>query len=124
MLTLVYCIRRRADIAPETFYRYWLEDHAPKVAGVAESIGAIRYVQSHTCLPEMNAELESGRGTQTAYDGITEVWFRDEEHINAAMATLAGAEAGRFLVFDESTFIDFANSRVFMTREHEIFNFT
>jgi hypothetical protein len=60
MLKLVYCIRRRADIAPETFYRYWLEDHAPKVAGVAESIGAIRYVQSHTCLPEMNAELESG----------------------------------------------------------------
>ena len=124
MLKLVYCIRRRADIAPETFYRYWLEDHAPKVAGVAESIGAIRYVQSHTCLPEMNAELESGRGTQTAYDGITEVWFRDEEHMNAAMATPAGEEAGRFLVSDESTFIDFANSRVFMTREHEIFNFT
>ena len=42
MLKLVYCIRRRADIAPETFYRYWLEDHAPKVVGVAESIGSIR----------------------------------------------------------------------------------
>ena len=108
----------------KNFYHYWLEDHAQKVAGVAESIGAIRYVQSHTCLPEMNAELESGRGTQTAYDGITEVWFRDEEHMNAAMATPAGVEAGRFLVSDESTFIDFANSRVFMTREHEIFNFT
>jgi hypothetical protein len=61
---------------------------------------------------------------QTAYDGITEVWFRDEEHMNAAMATPAGVEAGRFLVSDESTFIDFANSRLFMTREHEIFNFT
>jgi hypothetical protein len=44
--------------------------------------------------------------------------------MNAAMATPAGVEAGRFLVSDESTFIDFANSRVFMTREHEIFNFT
>ena len=124
MLKLVYCIRRRANIDPATFYRYWPEDRAPKVVGFAESIRAIRYVQSHTCLPEMNAELESGRGTQTAYDGITEVWFRDEEHMNAAMATPAGAEAGRFLVSDESTFIDFANSRVFMTREHEIFNFT
>ena len=124
MLKLVYCIRRRADIAPETFCRYWLEDHAPKVVCVAESIGAIRYVQSHTCLPMVNAELESGRGTQTAYDGITEVWFRDEEHMNAAMATPAGAEASRFLVSDESRFIDFANSRVFMTREHGIFNFT
>ena len=37
MLKLVYCIRRRSDISPETFYRYWLQDHAPKVAGVAES---------------------------------------------------------------------------------------
>ena len=72
MIKLVYCLRKRDDIDSNSFYRYWLEDHAPKVAGVAESIGAIRYVQSHTCLPEMNAELESGRGTQTAYDGITE----------------------------------------------------
>ncbi|HCD16366.1 MAG: EthD family reductase [Rhizobiales bacterium TMED83] len=124
MLKLVYCIRRRDDISPENFYRYWLQDHAPKVRGVAEAIGAVRYVQSHTCLPEMNAEFESGRGTQPAYDGITEVWFRDEDHMNAAMASPAGEEAGRFLVSDESTFIDFAQSRVFMTREHEIFDFT
>ena len=124
MLKLVYCIRRRADIAPEIFYRYWLQDHAPKVAGVAGAIGAVRYVQSHACLPEMNADLEAGRSTQPAYDDITEVWFRDEDHMNAAMATPAGTEAGRFLVSDESTFIDFANSCVFMTREHEIFDFT
>ena len=124
MLKLVYCIRRRADIVPETFYRCWLKGHAPKVADVAEAIGAVRYVQSHTCLPERNTDLEAGRSTQPAHDGITEVWFRDEDHMNAAMATPAGTEAGRFLVSDESTFIDFANSSVFMTREHEIFDFT
>ena len=28
-------------------------------------------MQSHTCPPEMNADLEAGRGTQPAYDGIT-----------------------------------------------------
>ena len=122
MLKIVFCIRRRADISADECYRYWLDEHAPKVRRVAEAIGAVRYVQSHTCLPEMNADLAAGRGTQSPYDGITEVWFRDEQHMRAAMVTPAGVEAGRFLVADESTFIDFAGSSLFMTHEHEIFN--
>lgn len=48
MLKLVYCIRRRSDVPPETFHRYWLEQHGPLVRSVASAIGAIRYVQSHT----------------------------------------------------------------------------
>lgn len=121
MIKLVYCIARRADVPAETFYRYWLEEHAPKVKAVAAAIGACRYVQSHTVLPDANAALRASRGLADGYDGITEVWFEDEAAFERAMSTPQGQAAGAMLVEDESRFIDFARSSVFLTREHAIF---
>ena len=122
MIKLVYCLRRREDVPTDDFYRYWLDEHAPKVRGVAASIGAIRYVQSHTCAPEMNRLLQESRGLADPYDGITEVWWDSEEAMAAAIATAEGAAAMQMLLDDESTFIDFSRSTVFMTEEKEIFN--
>lgn len=121
MIKLVYCITRRADVPPAEFHRYWLEEHGPKVKAVAAAIGACRYVQSHTTLPEANAALKASRGLADGYDGITEVWFADEAAFERAMSTPEGQAAGAMLVEDESRFIDFARSSVFLTREHEIF---
>ena len=121
MIKLVYCITRRADVSPAEFHRYWLEEHGPKVKSVAEAIGACRYVQSHAVLHEANVALQASRGLADAYDGITEVWFADEAAFERAMTTPEGQAAGAMLVADEATFIDFARSSVFLTREHEIF---
>ena len=121
MIKLVYCIARRADVPAEEFYRYWLDVHGPKVKSVAAAIGASKYVQSHTILPEANAMLRQSRGLADGYDGITEVWFDTDEAFAHAMATPAGQAAGTMLVEDEGRFIDFARSSVFMTREHPIF---
>lgn len=121
MIKLVYCITRRADVAPAEFHRYWLEEHGPKVKAVADAIGACRYVQSHTTLHEANVALQASRGLADAYDGITEVWFEDEAAFERAMSTPEGQAAGAMLVADEATFIDFARSSVFLTREHVIF---
>ena len=62
MIKLVYCPRKRDDIYPDSFYRYWLEEHRPAVKSVAEAIGASRYVQSHTILPELNKLMIESRG--------------------------------------------------------------
>jgi hypothetical protein len=121
MIKLVYCIAKKADISAAEFHRYWLEDHGPKVRSVASAIGALRYVQSHTILPDTNAGFRASRGMAEGYDGITEIWFADEAAITAALGTADGAEAGRMLLADESHFIDFAASSIFMTQEHEIF---
>ena len=120
MIKLVYCLTRREDVSAEEFYRYWLEEHGPLVKSVAADIGACRYVQSHTIMPEMNAELEAGRGLQPAYDGITEVWWDNEETF-AQASSPAGQAAAAKLAEDEARFIDFSRSRVFMTEEHTIF---
>jgi hypothetical protein len=72
-------------------------------------------------LPEANAALKASRGLADGYAGITEVWFENEAAFERAMSTPEGQAAGAMLVADEATFIDFARSSVFLTREHVIF---
>jgi uncharacterized protein (TIGR02118 family) len=121
MVKLVYCIRRREDVSAEEFHRYWLEKHAPLVRSVATAIGAVRYVQSHTVAPQLNALLRESRGAGEPYDGITELWWESLADLEGGMQTVESQDAQRRLLEDESTFIDFTRSRVFMTEEHVIF---
>ena len=124
MVKLVYCVRKRDDVEDAEFYRYWLEEHGPLVRSFADAMRAIRYVQSHTVAPEINEQLEEGRGLAPAYDGITEVWWESAEEMASALETEAGIEAGERLAEDEARFIDFGRSAVFMTEEHEIFDYS
>src|SRR5512133_652360 len=68
MIKLVFVIRRREELPPEEFHRYWLEEHGPLARGLLESLGARRYVQTHTLDSELNAALAATRGTIEAYD--------------------------------------------------------
>jgi uncharacterized protein (TIGR02118 family) len=120
MVKLVYCIRRREDVSPEEFRRYWLEEHGPLMRSVAGAIGAARYVQSHTVAPELNAILRESRGSAEPYDGITEVWWESLVALQASMQTPESQDAQWRLLEDESAFIDVARSAVFMTEEHAI----
>ena len=79
-----------------------------------------RYVQSHTIESPVNDAIRAGRGSGEAFDGITEVWFDSLESMGASTGEEA-AVAARRLFEDESRFIDFAASSVFVTEEHEIF---
>ena len=122
MIKLVYCLRKRDDVDNDSFYRYWLEEHGPLVKSFAAVIGASRYVQSHTILPELNELMIESRGLKAPYDGVTEVWWETMSALEQGMSSSAGVEAQRTLIEDEARFIDFSRSRVFMTEEHEIFS--
>jgi uncharacterized protein (TIGR02118 family) len=118
MVKLVFCVRRNPALTREDFQEYWLEQHGRLVKSLRDAIpGMRRYVQSHILETPANTSVRASRGTKEPYDGITEVWF---EEIGAP-STEASAEAGRRLLADEATFIDFADSAVFYTIEHEIF---
>jgi len=121
MIKLVYCITRKEGMSREDFYKTWLEDHGPLVKHYAEAIRAVRYVQSHTGMDDLNAAFIENRGLEHPYDGITEVWWDSREALEAGMASEEGIAAGQALAEDEARFINFAKSRVFMTEEHEIF---
>lgn len=122
MIKLVYCLRKRAEVSSEEFYRYWLNVHGPKVKSVAEVLKGRRYIQSHTCEPALNQALIESRGLEAPYDGITEFWWDDAATVHQVMADPEGQRAMKMLIEDESKFIDFSKSKVFMTTEHTIFD--
>jgi uncharacterized protein (TIGR02118 family) len=120
MLKIVYCVRRNPALSREEFLRYWLDEHGPLVRSLRESVPSmVRYVQSHTLDGPRTDGVRASRGSGEPYDGITEVWI--DETLEGAGDAAASADAGRRLLEDEAKFIDFANSSVFVTEEHEIF---
>lgn len=121
MVKLVYVIRRKSNLSVEEFERYWLQTHGPKVRSVARELRALRYVQSHPRMPDTNEAFVESRGLGKPYDGITELWWEKPEDLEQALASSEGDAAARMLIGDESEFIDFAESCMFMTEEFTIF---
>jgi len=120
MIKLVFVIRRREDLAPEEFHRYWLEEHGPLAHRLLKSLGARRYVQAHTLGTDLNVALAASRGTSEAYDGLAEVWWDSLDALLAVSNTEEGQRANETLIEDEARFIDFTRSSFFMTEEHTI----
>ncbi len=125
MIKLVYVIRKRADVSEKEFHEYWLKTHGPLVRGFAKSMRAKKYVQSHTVFEDAGKQIRGTRPKmKETYDGITEVWWDSLEDFSGGGAVQERAEAARALLEDESKFIDFERSSIFLTEEHEIFDYT
>jgi uncharacterized protein (TIGR02118 family) len=122
MVKLVYIVRRRADVSPEEFRKYWLEHHGPLVRNFAAVSRARRYVQSHTIDTPLNDLLAASRGMAGPYDGITEMWWNRMEDLVAVLNSPEGQSAHQMLVNDEGKFVDLARSFIFLTEEHTIFD--
>ncbi len=122
MIKLVYCIRKAADKTVEEFQKYWLDHHGPLVRSVAAELGASKYIQSHTVEPKLNELLAQSRNCAPAYDGVTEVWWDTLDDFNHGLNSDEGRQAALKLLEDEARFIDLAESRVFLTEEHVIFD--
>jgi uncharacterized protein (TIGR02118 family) len=124
MLKCVYCVRKLPSISSEEFNDYWLNKHGPLVKSHAKVLGMKRYVQSHTVNePMLNAAAQQPRGITEMYDGVTEVWWESVEALAAPLQTPEGQEVNRILSEDEARFVDCANSAIFFTIEHTIFEF-
>ena len=102
------------------FQRRWLEVHGPLARRLRKQLPQMkRYVQSHTIAGEAGEALRASRGAAQSYDGISEIWFDSIEAMGGDAAT--AADAARQLLEDEAEFLNFAESSLFLTEEHEIF---
>jgi EthD domain len=124
MVKLVLAIRRRKELSEKEFHDYWLTRHAPLVRSFAEAMRASRYVQSHTVSEDVGAAFRQARCVKSTYDGVAEVWWESLETMIAIASNEKGLDAVRTLMQDEAKFIDYENSAMFITEEHEIFNLT
>ena len=125
MIKFVYCIRKRANLSDEEFHTYWREKHGSFIRSIAKTLGAKKYIQSHTINTPVNAEIVNSRGLDSPpYDGLTEIWWESMDDFLAAISSKEGIEAAKEYVADEANFVDFAQSRAFLTEEHTIFDFS
>jgi len=120
VLKLIFVLRRCAKLGAREFQEYWRVTHAPLVQRHAEALGIRRYVQSHTVLPDANDVLREGRGASPAYDGVAEIWVRDEDL--SMQVTAAAQTAAEILLADERRFIDLSASALWWSREIVMIN--
>ena len=120
VIKLTFCLRRRDELTLEEFQRYWREEHAPLVRQHAEALGIRKYVQLHSRPGPMDDALQASRGGPAAYDGVAELWFDSLEALVGAASSSEGLEAGAALLADEQTFIDLANSPLWLGEEFEV----
>jgi uncharacterized protein (TIGR02118 family) len=124
MIKFVYCVRKKKGTSDEEFYRYWKENHGPLVRSFAKTLGAVKYVQSHTVDTVVNDVAREVRGTKPGYDGLTEVWFDSSvDGVAAMLQTEEGKAANKTLIEDEARFCELAECEVFLTEEHVIFDY-
>jgi uncharacterized protein (TIGR02118 family) len=122
VIKVVMAIRRRDDVAPAEFHRYWREEHGPLARRLLEPLSLRRYVQTHTLETDLNAQLAAARGTIGAFDGVAELWWDSLDDLLAALGSEEGQRANAALAEDEARFIDLERSSLFLTEEQVIFD--
>ena len=87
MIKLTFAVRRRADVDPGEFHRYWRDEHGPLVRSFQSVLGIRRYVQVHRVDTPFNDVLRQSRGALEPFDGTAEVWWDDLESLAAGTST-------------------------------------
>src|SRR6516162_10254075 len=116
----MFAVRRRTEIDPAEFHRYWREQHGPLVRSLQPALGIRRYVQTHRLETPFNQALRASRGALEPFDGVAELWWDDLDALVAVTSTPEGSAAGQTLLEDEATFIDLAGSALWLGEETEI----
>lgn len=117
MLKLTFCLRRKAGMSREAFLDYWKNDHGERVIGHLKAMGCRKYVQVHGLDGGLADAVANSRGGPEPFDGVAELWFDDDASFVAHGRTEAGKAAAKDLYKDELTFIDMANSVIFLGRQ-------
>lgn len=104
---IIFPLRRLPHLSRDEFQSYWLNQHAPLVAHHADTLGIIGYQQVHTT-------KEMRETTVPCFDGVAELWVDPSRASTDANARRAASEA---LLDDERTFIDLANSPIWIAEE-------
>ena len=117
LVKIFFCLRHPESLSLEQAQLYWRTNHGPVIRGLAQGMGMQRYLQVHYYEDALEDQLRASRGTTNPpYTGHAEAWFS-----RADLATLANIpEAKRAMeiaVEDESHFIDFPRSAMWIAKE-------
>jgi hypothetical protein len=117
LVKLFFCLRHPAKLSLDQAQLYWRTNHGPTIRGVANGMRLKRYLQVHRCEDPLEQQLRTSRGTRVApYTGHAEAWF-DRADLAIIGNTPEGRRAMEIAVEDESKFIDFPHSAMWIAKE-------
>ena len=113
---LYFPLRCPAEMDPVAAQFYWRTNHGPIIRRNAPASGLLRYLQVHRALDdELEEALRAPRGTEVeAYLGHAEVWLDRADNRRTPESRAANQAA----IEDESRFIDFKRSAMWIGKEH------
>ena len=110
MVSVVYCMRRRADFTLQQFLDHWGDVHAPIVLA---NLAVLRLAGYQRIVPKAHAlspQIERRNITQAPYDGIALLTWASEEDLARSLQSPQALEVQRALARDEKLFVDAAHS--------------
>lgn len=116
LVKLYFPLRTHTGREEADAQRYWYTQHGPIIRRQAAGSGILRYVQVHRLADPLEAALRATRGTRVdGYMGHAELWL---DRVQMQASTPERRDANRRAIEDESTFIDFARSCMWLAKEH------
>jgi uncharacterized protein (TIGR02118 family) len=114
MVKAFWFLKRRPEMSRDEFHRYWREQHGPLFCSVEPAQRYVtRYEQNHAA-PENHAL--SG-DDYDEYDGVSIMWFRSVEDMQAMFADPAFAP----VLEDGAQFLDGTATMQIVTFAEELF---
>jgi len=110
MLKMIALMRRRPDLSHSQFVDYYESQHAP----LAHSLFEFERYERNFIVP---ATLTGGAGERVPpfpYDVVTELYFRDRDHLEAMGREIANTDKGVLLTRDEERFLDRTSITAFL----------
>jgi hypothetical protein len=121
LVKLYFPLRAQAALGEADAQAYWRENHGPIIRRQAAGSGIARYIQVHRLADPLEAALREARGTVApGYTGHAELWF---DRLTLGQSTPERREAAARAVADESRFIDFARSCMWLAKEHSFVDY-
>jgi uncharacterized protein (TIGR02118 family) len=110
--------RHRPELSSEEAGLYWRMQHGPLVRSLAPAARIKRYLQVHSIETPLNDAVREPRGKMDEpFMGHAELWW-DRLELAGGATTPEGARAMELLVEDESKFVDFKRSALWVAKEH------
>jgi hypothetical protein len=122
MLKIVVLMKRRKGLTPEEYQTYYETKHRLLIKHFSEHVVDYRrtYPLRNAGAPADYASLGGGGGGELEFDGMTEIWVKDQAAMDKIFGVMANPEIARIFETDEANFIDRSTIRLFICDERNI----
>jgi len=120
MIKLVHFFHRLPGLSLEECQGYWREKHGPLLRKHAAALRVLRYMQVYTLDNPINDALRESHGAMQAYDGLSQLWWKNRDDLETSISTPEGQRAWRELLQDERHFADVSRSSLWLAKDNPV----